>query len=110
MSDDLPPVIGEVHLDDAGQLATGRTWVHLDAVDFAPILAALIALAEVARQCAGLITANGRAGSAWSRLLSQTAEHWRAFESAVVSAGLTENAPLTYDNELPMAEQRMAVV
>src|SRR5262249_1042493 len=38
-------------------------------------------------------------------------ERWRAFESAVVSAGLTENAPLMiYGNDLPMVEQRIAVV
>ncbi|MGH7172810.1 MAG: hypothetical protein ACRELG_21215 [Gemmataceae bacterium] len=122
MSDDLLPVDGHVypdgcvHLADARRLAEGRTWLKLDAVDFAPIQAALTALAEAARRCAGLIAADGRTGSAGFRLLSQTAERWRAFESAVVSAGavsadLTTNALLlTYDNELPMAEQRMAVV
>jgi hypothetical protein len=44
------------------------------------------------------------------RLHSQLAKHWRAFEAAVVSARLTENAPLmSYGNE-PRVEQGIAVV
>jgi len=55
MSDNLPPVVGCVHIEDA--------------VDFAPILASLQCLAESARQCAGLIAADGIVGSAGLR-------HW----------------------------------
>jgi hypothetical protein len=119
MSDDLSPVDGCVHPDDAGRLAAGRTLVNLDTVDFAPILASLQCVAESARQCAGLMAAAescGIAGSAERRLLSQTAERWSAFEAAVVGAGVvstdltTGTLLLTYDVELPMAEQRMAVV
>jgi hypothetical protein len=102
MSDDLPPLGGQVRLDDVSRL---------DAVDFTPILAPLQCLAESARQCAGLITADGRTGSAGLRLLSQLDERWRAFEAAIVRAGLTENAPLMiYGNDPPVVEQGIAVV
>jgi hypothetical protein len=95
---------GCVHIDDARRLATGRTLVNLDAVDFAPILAALKRAAESARRLAEW-EADGWIGSAGHELLSQLAKRWTAFASALVSAGMTENAAWTYDLEKATAEQ-----
>jgi hypothetical protein len=105
MSDDLPPVDGCVHPDDARRLAAGRTLVNLDTVDFAPILAALKRAAESARQLAEW-EADGWIGATGHELLSQLAKRWTVLESALAAAGLTENAAWIFDDERPAAEER----
>jgi hypothetical protein len=78
--------------------------VNLDTVDFAPILASLQCVAESARRLTEW-EADGWIGSAGHELLSQLAKRWTAFESALVHAGMTENAAWTYDLEKSTAEQ-----
>jgi hypothetical protein len=111
MSDDLLSVDGCVHPDgcvhhdDARRVAAGRTLVNLDAVDFAPILAALKRAAESARQLAEW-EADGWIGATGHELLSQLAKRWTVLESALATAGLTENAAWIFDDERPAAEER----
>ena len=103
MSDDLPPVDGCVHPDNAGRLVVRGTWVNLDALDFAPILTALKHVVESARQLAKWEAderiGNARLGDARYELLSQLTKRRMALESALATANLTEITACAFEDE-----------
>jgi hypothetical protein len=79
----------------ARPLLADRPLARLVPADFAPILIALKAIAEAARRCAQLST--DRLSNVDVGFLSRKDECWRAFEAAIMSAGIPENAPFALD-------------
>jgi hypothetical protein len=75
--------------DNACRLATGRTLVRLDQVDFAGILALAEPLAATARRLAEWEHA-GRIGDTGCHLLRQWQDQWAALHTALAAAGLAD--------------------
>ena len=86
MSDNRP---GSPIREDAERLAAGRTLVHLDAVDFAGILALAEPLAVTLRRLAKW-EHRGRLGPTGGDMQLQANEQWAALEKALAAVGLAD--------------------
>jgi hypothetical protein len=109
MSEEKPKTHNKARYATAGieRLLKGRRQVNLDTLDFAPILAALKAVAEPARQLAACED-NGLIGNAGGTVIFQMNRQWKHLESVLVAAGF-EHPLWIFDDKKPTAEQRKTV-